>query len=285
MVIALPVLFDILFWVGCLIFIFLCLQITKAFFKITGTSLGWIPGVGGWLKSGVHSIEQRIVSVMSAAVVTCDAQIGAAFHALARIIDWMGREINAHANLLSLLASLLLGAAPVELVKLLTGEIRRAVRAVTHMAIQAQARTVTITRTITRSVAVDVLPRLRTAERELGRVIARDIPRIRSADRTLGREITNLWKWTRAHTLQAGSLAFAGAVALALGRLGLGWTRCSKVGQAGKNLCGMDAGLLESLLADSLVVVGSLSLVEFAEEMVGVTDLAVRPITDFWRAS
>jgi hypothetical protein len=159
------------------------------------------------------------------------------------------------------------------------------VHAAYAVGVHAVTQTVRITKTITRSVAVDVLPRLRAAEREIGRVIHRDIPRVRAREAELGREITNLWKWTRSHTLVSGSLAFAGAVALALSRLGLRWLRCPAVGKAGQTVCHMDAGLLESLLADTLLIVGSLSLVTFAEEMQGVTELVARPIQTFWRAS
>ena len=285
MVVALPILADIIFWVGCLIFILLCYYIVKALFKITGTSLGWIPGVGGWLKSGVHSIEQRIVSVMSEGVAACDAQIGAGFHALARIIDWMGREIRAHSNLIATIASLLVGVPSHALVSAIHRALHSSVLALYREWSRFVRWQIGIEKRLAHGIGEAVLPRTRALERKVGNVIAHDLPRLRTADRTLARDVTALGKWVRSHALVAGSLAFAGAVALALGRLGLGWTRCSKVGQAGKNLCGMDAGLLESLLADSLLVVGSLSLVEFAQEMVGVTDLAVRPITDFWRAS
>jgi hypothetical protein len=72
---------------------------------------------------------------------------------------------------------------------------------------------------------------------------------------------------------------------LALGRLGLGWARCSNVGKVGRRVCGMDASLLESVLADSLLILGTLSLVTFAEEMQDVTEVIARPIQTFWRAS
>jgi hypothetical protein len=47
----------------------------------------------------------------------------------------------------------------------------------------------------------------------------------------------------------------------------------------------MNPSLLDALLVDTLLIAGTLSLEEFAREMVGVTSTAVRPITTFWRAS
>ena len=283
MVLVLPALSEILFWVGALIFIILCVYIAKALFGIAGGTLGKLPVVGGWINGGLHSLEHKIVGTMSGAAASVDAHIGAAFHRLARLVDWIGREINSHANLLATIASFLPGVATVNMVRMLAGELRRLIHAARALGVHAITQTVRVTRTVTRTVSTDVLPRLRTAEREVGHVIAHDLPRLRAADRTLTRDVTALGKWVRAHTLEAGTLAFAGAVALALGRLGIGWTRCSNVGKLGKNVCGMNPALLESLLADSLLVVGSLSLVEFAHEMVAVTDTAVRPIQGFWR--
>ena len=88
----------------------------------------------------------------------------------------------------------------------------------------------------------------------------------------------------RALARRFGPAALLGSVVYAIGRIGVGWVRCSKVGKAGRQICGMNDDLLESLLADTLLVVGTLSLVEFAREMVGVTDTAVKPIQSFWRA-
>ncbi len=98
-------------------------------------------------------------------------------------------------------------------------------------------------------------------------------------------DLTGVEKWIRS---RGRLLTIAGISALliaALGRLGLGWTRCSKVGRTGKQLCGMDESLLESLLADTLLIVGTVSLVEFAQGMQGVTAEVAPLIRTFWRAT
>ena len=285
MVIALPALAEILFWVGALIFCLLCVYIAKALFGVAGGTLGKLPVVGGWINGGLTSLEHKIVATMSGAAASVDAHIGDAFHRLARILDWTGREIKGHATLLGLIASYLPGFATLNMIRTTVGELRRLVHAAQQIGVHALTQTVTVTRTIRRTVVADAFPRIRSVERDLGRVIHRDLPRVKAREAELGREITNLWKWTRSHALVAGSVAFAGAVALALSRLGLGWVRCSKVGRVGRNVCGMDDGLLESLLADSLLILGTLSLVTFAEEMQDVTGAIVAPIQTFWRAS
>ena len=62
-----------------------------------------------------------------------------------------------------------------------------------------------------------------------------------------------------------GAGVAAGALVLALSRLGLGWIRCRNVTKAGKRLCGMDTSLLDELLAGTVAIVGAVSVVEFAK--------------------
>ena len=55
-------------------------------------------------------------------------------------------------------------------------------------------------------------------------------------------------------------------------------TRCIRRGninRAAKAVCGMDSGLLETLLADGLAIVGAISVVEFAEALLTIEDEAV----------
>lgn len=79
-------------------------------------------------------------------------------------------------------------------------------------------------------------------------------------------------------------VAAAGLVAAALARIGATWLRCSNVKKAGERVCGMDTDLLNALIADTLIIVGTLDLVRAAEDMQDV----LRPLSDsvlhFWRA-
>ena len=83
-------------------------------------------------------------------------------------------------------------------------------------------------------------------------------------------------------------LVGAGLTALAirmLGRLKLGWLRCTKVGRVGRATCGMDADFLSSVLALTTAMLGTYSLVQFAEEMQDVTEEVAPLIQRFWRAT
>lgn len=74
-----------------------------------------------------------------------------------------------------------------------------------------------------------------------------------------------------------------GIVAYALSKLGLGDSQCSNNKRYSKHICGMERNLLDSLLADTLLLVGTFSLVDFAREMVTVQEAVTEPIRLFWR--
>jgi hypothetical protein len=109
----------------------------------------------------------------------------------------------------------------------------------------------------------------RPGEVAVPRTAPRVVPRARPAAR----------HWTDVLTKAAG----AALVAFSLARLGLGWLRCSNVAKAGKRLCGMNPGLLDALLAGSTLLVGTISLREFAKEVQAVTEEASGLIHGFIR--
>jgi hypothetical protein len=81
----------------------------------------------------------------------------------------------------------------------------------------------------------------------------------------------------RLRRLERG-LTKAGALALvvaAIGEAALRLLRCKKVLRTGSRVCGMDSGLLDSLLLDSLAIVGAISVVEFAKGLRSIEDEAV----------
>jgi hypothetical protein len=68
-----------------------------------------------------------------------------------------------------------------------------------------------------------------------------------------------------------------------LGRLGLGWARCSNVTKVGRAICGLDRGLLDALLLGTTAIVSTVSLVQWAELMLDVEDELVAGITSGFR--
>jgi len=116
--------------------------------------------------------------------------------------------------------------------------------------------------------------RLRLLARGIDRITHTTIPALRHA---LGRTSTlagrtakqalRLARRTTALERSLAGAAFAALVVKALGRLGLRWLRCGNVRRAGKQLCGMDADLLESLLGSALLLTSAISLRDLAREL------------------
>jgi hypothetical protein len=61
------------------------------------------------------------------------------------------------------------------------------------------------------------------------------------------------------------------------------WLFCRQVQGVGKRICSLDSGLLQSLLADTLVIAGLISVVDFAKEVESFMDVATPAIKGFVR--
>lgn len=101
---------------------------------------------------------------------------------------------------------------------------------------------------------------------------------------TIGRGIGALRDRLGRLTRQLTPAAIAGAVAAALVALRLGWLKCSGVRRAAEHACGMDRDILEALIAGTVAVIGTVSLVEFAREMQTLTAEIDPVVRRFWQA-
>jgi hypothetical protein len=247
----------------------------RAFFGTAAGAVGWIPYLGKVLSRSLLDVEHKITSIMGRAAVALEARIGASWHSMARLVDHIGRELAAHAHLLLLLSQLLPGANAIENVLQLihtlrsrAGAIERALHGIGHDVIGR-------IHAVERGIGADVLPRIKSLEREVNGVTTRHIPGLRAGERVAEREITNLWKWTRTHTLEAGTVAFAGAVAVALAKLGMTWLRCNSVSRIGKRLGCRGFGILEDLLFGVIDVLVIADLCRLTGVMIDVAESTV----------
>lgn len=134
------------------------------------------------------------------------------------------------------------------------------------------------TKVITKVERVTVV-KVKSAAVAIPRAIGIPLPRVGA----LEREVTGLEKWVRSHRDAVTAGALAAAVAATLARLGLSSSRCSRVQKYNKALCGMDDGLLDSLLADTLVLASTISIVELAVYCQGFLKEVEGPLESFVR--
>lgn len=125
--------------------------------------------------------------------------------------------------------------------------------------------------------------RLRQQVNELSRAVLRPNagivvglpPRVGLGERDIERIKAGLRKVSK-----YGSLAFFLALLLkALEKAGLNWIRCRNVKQFGKALCGLSPNILNALLGASALIVGTVSIVQFAEFMLDTEKWAVPELT------
>jgi hypothetical protein len=120
-----------------------------------------------------------------------------------------------------------------------------------------------------------IRPAIRHAEHAIDVTIPRDLGRIRSRIRDAERSITHpSTRWLRRTAAAMWGAALLGLMVRTLARR-FPWLFCRKVKNVGGRICGLDPGLLESLLLDTVLITGTVSVVAFARELQAIEGEAV----------
>ena len=255
---------------GALTVIGLCTIITALVVGLVwflNQTVGRVPILGPVINVGAHAAESGITDALGKWSASAHRHLGAALHSLARIGDWLGHEIEAHSRLLNTVARLILGpelytALKLAIQRLLHGQ--HAQQAIN----QAQTRDNHATRAQLKSASHEAHVAHTTAVAIPGQLSREwDIPRLREQVKGLEHGAIDTFKWIKTHPRSLASAAFAGAVAWALGKVGASWIRCNPFRQNAKALCRSNPGWWEDLLAGSIALVGTLSVVEFVKDM------------------
>ncbi len=311
MVVA-PVLPPLVALVVCLFalaFILCAHTIIKALFytaSIGATiAVGWVPWLGGKVKRSLHFIEQRVNNYMSGLVSGTASAVAASWHALAVAAEFAGKALVDVAQAAWRVAWYVNVKFPVSVISALAHYSAREAKALLKRIEQATIWRQTVTRVINNPAAgriggaikgalktVEgelanlrdlVLPRLRALERDIATTIPGAIERLGARERAAERRLRGLLgRLSRVDKATVG-LGAAGLVAIALSRIGIGFLRCTNIRSGGRRLCGMDAGAVEDILAGTLLIVGSISIVEFAEELQTIMGDAESGIRGFIR--
>lgn len=221
--------------------------------------------------------DYAITTWLNAEKAGLDIEIGATWHALqaawtatAESLQWLARETAdtldwfSEVKLPKWAKYILAAGLPAALLTKLIASAVSHLRPEIHKSVKVVERAVpnTVTRIIRYAVPA-TLP------------IALGLPKIRT-------DITNLWKWRLRAEKRIGKVekfaaagVFAGLLANAIG-VPLRCVRKGNLGRVSRRLCGMDTSYLEGLLAGGLLIVGTLSVVEFTEELRSVEDEAVQ---------
>lgn len=224
-----------------------------------------IPVIGGTVANLIQSIENRLIGALGALYQGGDKIVGAAWHLLAKYLDWTWREIRSHAHLIEDLASL--GAAGVlaqAVLRHLLHHQHARVQGIgddvktlkkEYYGIERQIRQ--IKREIHRGIGHDIRVRLNNLEGEITGIEQQTIPAIQAKVGANAGAIANVESWLGIKSgvnYRTWVKAFALA---ALGAIGLGGLNCLNFRNLlGKYGCGLGS-LLDALLG---LVISALAL-------------------------
>lgn len=245
-----------------------------------------IPGhrvhVFGPISAALRWVIREVDHALAALVLACEKGAVALFHALASQARWLGREIGELAfTVEQRFLRIAHATPPSEALWLAVRTARKLGGVGAAVARLAHAVAVDLPRSIARG---DQLAKeqLRRLARGIDRVSNRLAHALTAGLAAVGVRVGRLGRTVERQGARIGRLdktiAAAGAAALvgtALARLGLGWLRCGRVSKVGKRACGMDADLLDDLLAGTLVIAGSVSLVQTARDMQSIMSESV----------
>lgn len=216
--------------------------------------------LGGLLPRVAALFNQVISNWMGQAVQTVDAHVGASFHYIANEVRAASDTMLEFSAFALTLAQFVTGQVSWPQVSAALKQLRGEIRVAEHKALAAEQAALRQEKAAVRSVAQGVYPRLRGLEHTVEDVIPREIRHLRSDVKAAEDHAINTFKWIKTHPLSLATTAFAGAVAVALGRLGMGWLRCNSARDFGKNVgCNF-----WKLLGDVLGILATLALSIFS---------------------
>lgn len=236
--------------------------LTRAFFGTVSGAVGWIPYLNRVVQSPLHTIEHKVSSFLGGLESHIDASMGWYVHALAINVGRLA-DGSAEAGWVAwALAKALHGVRVAVHALPHIGSVVTKTNAVTKIVKQTITRVEHVTKIATHAAPAYVARQVGALAGELEGVIGRDIPNLRDQVKAAEDSAIRAWKWIRQHKTLVGSSAGTAAVAWALARLGISWTRCSNWKRVGKEVCGTPFGDIEGFLA---IALGAAAIADFRD--------------------
>lgn len=236
---------------GCLVVIALItivVALIDGIFFILDRVVSPIPVLGSLVGAARDAVRAGFTNRLAAWNHSAQEALGAAFHSLARAMDWLGHELEQHSKLLWTITGLLVGPGTVADIRALINRLLHG-QTQQHAINQSQARVNRATHAQAQTATREAHIAHRTAVAIPGQLSREwDIPKLRDQVKDLENGALHTFKWIRTHPLSLATGAFAGAVAVALQRIGASWIRCSNWRNIGRVGCSLEADALSGLL-------------------------------------
>lgn len=244
-------------------------------FTLLGNALNSIPFVGGWLRSHVVAATQWMENAIGNAATTTAEPITAFFSHLAGVIEYA-----------AFTTAYIAESTYDALWKLRHGVIPRLIRGAIRDTVLLGGKAGALGRWIAREIGAAEAELSRTFRHALAQANAAVAAAGHALDRGLALDIPGALRSIYDRLSRTEKLVIGGAFAAGIVRViarRLPWYRCGNVNKAARNLCRTDTDLLDSLFADTLILAGSISLVEFASECQKVMPYVEQGVSRFVR--
>lgn len=257
-------------YVDALLVIALALLAPKIVKALLGP-IAAIPGAGFVIDGIVSKATQAVAHICGVILGPIDKAVGASLHAMGRIVDACAGAFRSTAHTLNAAVGLLVHVVgAMHVLRQLVATVHGATSAVTH-AVKAlehgfhvlAGRLTAIEKLLAHGLLHGVIERLKILANSLAHIEHIVIPDIRAIAVGAVADVQALRQWIALHFPAVGTEAFAGAVAVALGALGLGGLRCNNFKNLlGKYACGLGT-ILDDLIGLALSVLALESVCAF----------------------
>lgn len=248
-----------------------------------------IPVIGGALASPIEATYQAVDNACGVIVQKCEALVGASFHVLAKLMDWLWRITVEQASALLHIAKIVgdhvagitgLSALVHRLEKVWHG-IEHGVKTLTKEYHGIDRRLHKLEHELAAGIGNDVRLEVASLDRELHKLRTKVIPKIESEAQTAEADVTALGQYVKDHYLSSATADVEAAVAVGLAALGLGGLRCdSNPWKNNRNACGL-WGDLADLLGLALALGFALDFETFVHDAQAAIEATVGAVEAF----
>jgi len=228
-----------------------------------------------WPKTGSRTLSSQAVTKAAGSYLGTfasgfDSELGVSFTAQAETVNRAGRLYLELAERILKLAVLVAG---LEQRTADAGASRNALRhQVQQTAAQqrATAEQLATTEATTQATIHALGVRVDELQHSVKRLIEPELEQLRGAIPSLEKGAASTWEMLLKHENELGIGAMVGTVAVAMGRLGAGWTQCENTRAVGEQICGSGGNTLRRLLQGSLPALGLLELCSIGRAIVAL---------------
>lgn len=260
---------------GALAFILLALQISQSLSSQQGGIVGFIIKVTTAPVAAILQLSFKIIRTMAPTAAQSQQRVGVALSDAASLVTETAGVIEAQAAITADLTQALAGTATAADLAIERAKLGQRISNAEQQARGIGADVQPRIEAAIQGIGADVNQRIASLDREIGRIATVDLPGIRGRARTAENELSSLWKWVHRNIAAVGTLTFAGAVAIALSRLGGGWIRCRNWNRIGKSVCGLPLGIIEAILGDLIDVLLIADVCEITKLMIRVAESSI----------